>query len=204
MIMNTQRPQPQLPPPSGEWRQAHLGLDETHPKVAAMAMSAEKFIRSALRDLRGGKTWLIITGQTGCGKTHVAERLRYYWDANLIDAWSRGWVRGSHLPACSFLDWIRVASESDAAFEARMNDELFDARFAVIDDLGAESQKYKNGETAARLLRVLNIMDGRWLLVTMNVEPANWERAWGKRVADRLMSGARLSMFEVPSYRSAR
>ena len=101
-----------------------------------------------------------------------------------------------------FLDWPKIASAKDWVFEDVCENELWDARFVIIDDIGAESDRYKSGEPATRLLRVLNRLEKKWLFVTTNVAPSMWRETFDQRIADRLLGGAYVSMFEVPSWRT--
>ena len=194
---------PKLPPASPEWRRTVLGIQESHhPKVKLAAECAEKFIRSCLRDIRDGGTWFAVSGQTGCGKTHLAKRLANYYDTRIIDAWHRGWIPDDNVSSSVFLDWPKVASAKDWVFDDICENELWDARFVIIDDIGAESDRYKSGEPATRLLRVLNRLEKKWLFVTTNVAPSAWRETFDQRIADRLLGGAYVSMFEVPSWRT--
>jgi DNA replication protein DnaC len=180
-----------------------FGIDEDHhPKVAAMALSAEKFTRACLRDLRDNGTRFVIAGQTGVGKTHIAERITRYIATRQIDAWAWGWWTGSHIPAPSFIRWPDAVRAKDESWETIVG-ETQAARFIVLDDLGAENDRYRNDEGTSRLHTLFETLRPawKWLLVTTNVPVAQWKSRWDQRISDRLMACARIDLTSVPSYR---
>ena len=75
------------------------------------------------------------------------------------------------------------------------------ADFLVIDDIGAESDRYKSGEAIDKLCQILSRREGMFTVVTTNVEPSNWSALLDARVADRLLrKSVVVDMFEVPSF----
>lgn len=169
-----------------------------------MGEACEQFVRSCLRDLRNNGTWMVLAGNTGCGKSHVADRIRHYYDTRRITAWDLGWLgAATSLPSAAWVHWPAACELRDDAF-AEWFEEASGARLVIIDDFGAESERFRNGANDSRLLRVLEVCDprrGRWLFSTTNVPPAEWSTRYDQRIADRLRSANRMSLFEVPSYR---
>ncbi len=182
-----------------------MGLDESHhPKTLQLALSAEKFARSCLMDIRENGTRFAVAGQTGVGKTHVAERIAAYVGARQVDAWTRGWWMGSHVPSPCFLRWSDASRATDGAFTSIL-EEAQQARLVVLDDLGAENDRYRNDEGVVRLHSLFELLRPawKWVLVTTNVPVAAWKTRWDQRIADRLMTFARIDLTSVPSYRVA-
>ena len=187
------------------WRASNLGLDETwHPKIQILGESCERFVRSCLRDYRERGTWYVVAGNTGCGKSHVADRIRRYYDTRRISAWALGWIgAATNIPGAAWVHWPTACELRDDAF-AEWFEEASGARLDIIDDFGAESERFKNGANDSRLLRLLEICDprrGRWLFATTNVPPSEWATRYDQRIADRLRGANRLTLFEVPSFR---
>lgn len=153
-------------------------------------------------DIRDAGTRFVISGQTGVGKTHVAERISAYVSTNQITAWARGWWMGTHIPSPCFLRWPDAVRMSDQRFEEAIS-EAAKARLTVLDDLGAETDRFKNDDASARLLSVFEAMrpSWKWVLIATNVPVAAWKQRWDQRIADRLMQFARIDLSAVPSYR---
>lgn len=193
------------PPPESTklWRALHLGLDEDHhPKIAELSASCAKFVRSALRDYRSEKSWFVIAGQTGCGKTHAARAVSRYFDAMKVQAWSMGLMGNrSHVSSPVFVQWPTICELDTSFFLDWLRWDVSSAMMVILDDVGAESERYRNGENESRLLRVLEACERKWLMVTTNVRPKDWVQRWDQRIADRLLKAARISLFDVPSYR---
>jgi len=92
-------------------------------------------------------------------------------------------------------DWKRVEEEIHGIGQVRGLDLL------VLDDLGAETDRYRSGVPTARLQRVLELMEHRWLLITTNVPKDKWRERWDQRICSRLEASAYISLFHVPDYR---
>lgn len=176
-----------------------MGLNEDHhPKVKHLAISCDLFLMSALLEIREKGTWLVIEGNTGCGKSHCAKRLRTFYNGSKIEFWQGG--GREHIPNALWGYWPEVVGWDDDDFDDFVS-EACGAKLVILDDIGAEEEKYKSGAPAARLARVLERCDGRWLFATTNVPSANWRDRWDQRVSDRLLAGGRVTLFDVPSYR---
>lgn len=168
--------------------------------VKKLAIEAERFSRACLRDDRSRGHWVAFVGQTGTGKTMVAKAIHAYVGSRQILAWSVGWLPDTRLSAPVYLDWPMLCRKDSSVFDARL-DEFVGAHLVVIDDLGAESEKFKNGESQERLLEVLQQSKDKWLIVTTNVLPIRWREVFGQRCADRLLAGNHVDLSGVPSYR---
>lgn len=169
-----------------------------------MAKRMTGFATCCVRDDRRHGTWLVLAGNTGCGKTHASSAFRSWYNAVKIEAWSRGWFgRCATVQPVCWIDWPSCGSPRRANLE-RFDDVLADAngsRVVVVDDIGAETDSFKSGEPAMRLTELLNVCESKWLLITTNIEPKLWDSKFDQRVADRLHKAKLMEMFDVPSYR---
>jgi DNA polymerase III delta prime subunit len=191
--------------PSSDWRARHIGLDETHhPQVAKLAMTAEAFCRHSIRNTNRRVKWLILGGMTGCGKTHAAKRISrrfkdcrsWAWEKQFWPAMPNAeFWRWQELADMEEDDWKRVCQEIDGVGQVRGIDLL------VLDDVGAETDRFKSGVPTARLQQVMDTMEHRWLLITTNVPKDQWAERWDKRIASRMEASSYISLFNVPDYR---
>lgn len=176
-----------------------MGLNEGHhPKVKQLAISCDLFLLSALMGIRDKGTWLVVEGNTGSGKSHCAKRLRTFYNGSKIEFFTGG--GREHVPNAVWGDWPEVAGCKDEAFDDFIS-EVCCAKLIILDDIGAEEEKYRSGAPAARLARVLERCDGKWLFATTNVPAEQWRDRWDQRVSDRLNAANRVTLFDVPSYR---
>jgi chromosomal replication initiation ATPase DnaA len=176
-------------------------LDETHhPKIITLARAAERFAYRMLRDWREKGTWLVISGQTGCGKSHVARRVATFWNHHKIEAWHQGWIQGDHLPDAEFIIWP-IACEAPRDEWKEWLAGIRQARVALFDDVGSESDRFRSGEPAERLREALEATERKWVIVTTNIPAEKWASRFDQRVADRLNKAAHIDLQNVPSYR---
>ena len=170
--------------------------------------SAEAFVQRSLREVRDRGTWLVLSGGTGTGKTHLAKRVRTYHNSHLIEAWSKGWLGAAqHIAAAEWVGWPSACRRDDDDWEEKMAD-IMAARMVIVDDAGAEVDPYRSDAPKARLQALLDACERKWLLLTTNVEPGPaWRERFGVRSADRMMAARRVSLFAtqsgdaVPSWR---
>jgi DNA replication protein DnaC len=182
-----------------EWQRKWIGLEVTHPDIQGLASECERFIAklcaSGPNVMRGFP--LVIAGGTGCGKTHVARRMFKFVDmagfnlclANKLD----------HPVSTGFYHWPKLA-DSFKDFEMGSLDDIFEADFAVLDDIGAESDT-RNSMVTDKLCQVLSRREKKFTVVTTNIEPSRWRARFDDRIDDRLMRGTKIvDLFAVPSY----
>lgn len=141
---------------------------------------------------------LSISGSPGCGKTHTARRINEFSKSYGSDIlmqkpiahWSSIWI-----------DWPTVAESDD---ENDFRDVLFqltDPTLVIIDDIGSESDRFKNGVSNSRLRRVLSATEKKWVVITCNGSRKEIMEIYDMRVVDRLRRFEWVDMGEVPSYR---
>lgn len=186
---------------NASFRKRVLQLDEDHhPKVKRMARHGESWLRRCLNNERKHGLQLVISGTTGCGKTHVAERIYGCFRSWAVDAcFTVGW--NCKFPWSRFVDWSEIAdADKQAAYDYEVEC-VKGAKVIVIDDVGSESDKYKSGGPAARLRHILSLCDGKWLLLTTNLPKTEFFKRYDARCADRLSTAHWCDLSGVPSYR---
>lgn len=186
-------------------RKAMMRLDESDPKVAKMSNACARFARRYALNDRSVGTWLVLAGQTGSGKTHAARRVHHFATAYAIDIRTSGnWnhVRNGLNP--TFLDWSDVcAADKEAGFDKFMEDNVADATLVILDDIGSETDKFKDGSRSDRLRRFLSACERKWLLITTNASRAALGSVYDARVMDRLNQSHWLDLTGVKSFRGA-
>lgn len=191
-------PFPSLNQRSPEWRKSIFGMDETHHEVARLTLTLEGFLRRALHNDRSNGTQLLICGNPGTGKTTACRRLANQFQAWSIDAMCEGYWNGSRVPGVEVRDWSQLCEHP--GFDELLND-LSRAALVVIDDLGAETDRFKAGTMTEKLRRTLEAIDKRWVLITTNLTQEAIAERYDARIASRLSSYRRAKLFDAPDYR---
>ncbi len=176
-------------------------MEAIHPDIQSLADSAESFAKTWLHRSGIGR-WRIAVGNVGCGKTHISRRLKRWAENARITAWEMAWS-GPKLPTVIFSEWMELASP-ETCDERQFDDwirEVSEASMVILDDIGTETDQYKTGIPTARLCRLLNRCEGKWLWISTNIQPMQWATKWDARVEDRLLSG-KIITINAPSYRS--
>ncbi len=150
-------------------------------QLVKMLDDAKKFV-CALADSQT-PYWLVMLGVPGIGKTHLIKRIvnyvgrsgQFYREPQT----GATCVHRYHSIDCrQFSDQLR-----NGAFG--MVDELIDAWFVALDDIGAEHDP--NGFIASKLDRVLSGRLGKWTVITSNLRMADMEERLDPRIASRLL-----------------
>ena len=184
---------------SRAWRKTVLMLDEEHEGVTALARWAECFAKwCALGDRRNGHQ-LVIHGPAGTGKSHAVRRVAAYIRDNAIDLALMN--RSASMPVVYMRDWATLMALNDEDQFAAATADIADATLVVIDDIGAETDRYKTGLPADRLRRVLEACRNKWLLLTTNVSRPDWVAVFDARVEDRLRAARHCNTEPIRSYR---
>lgn len=136
------------------------------------------------------KPWLVLAGENGLGKTHLAVMLAKFWvlrtneDARIIN-WSI---------------WLDQRREGYSNGKRVSLQELIDIHFLVIDDIGLECKEHS-------LKHLYMLLEGRTVkptIITMNLNLGEYKaqmmletrgkdkvgaRLYAKNIADRLNAG---------------
>lgn len=191
---------------SPEWRAKHIGLDETwHPQVKRLSETAGAYTRHCIRNWPRRSRWLVIGGQTGSGKTHASKRILERFGECRIWAWEQGYW-GGRIPHAMFWPWSKLVGLDEDQWDTAVEDIAGyslpkRADLLVIDDVGAETDRYKTGVPTERLQAILDLMEHRWLVVTTNVPRSEWDKRWDRRISSRLQMAGYVSCMQVPDYR---
>jgi len=182
---------------------------EEWPALADMAQRVQRFVGLALVEQLGDRPWLILHGNYGTGKTHLAA-------AAVRSALEGGWRRVFFRPWTQYLKRLQ-ASWDRRDGEERTSDiieELQQGRLVAIDDLD-KREPGRSGWAREELYTALNYRYNAQLpiLLTFNYSPGEadpeapgrmrLERYLGKAILDRIIGAAfDVIAFEGPSYRS--
>lgn len=137
---------------------------------------------------------LILTGPTGCGKTHLA--------AAVVREWAEQGYAAVFQSVPELLARLRATYDksSEDAGEAAIMDALADADLLVLDDVGAEKP---SAWTEERLYLLIDrrYRDNKPTILTTNLDAAALEKALGSRAMDRLLETCRIVRIQATSYR---
>lgn len=184
-----------------EWLDKWFALDITSPELESAAMATRAWCIACARNKRDAQRLLVIYGSSGTGKTHLAKRAMAFLRAAASYAWEhRHWDRPLDL---HFTAWPQLVAEvtSENATRSSWAYTCTTASALILDDIGAEVDRYRNGMAAAILRDTLDQRAGRWTLVTTNIAPDAWTATWDARCADRLLRNSNIiSLTRTPSY----
>jgi DNA replication protein DnaC len=163
-----------------------------------MASQAEHFMARWFRNTPS-LALLVLTGESGCGKTHVAKCVANYARHAAYGALEAGgWGKEARVPSSLFLDWPEATDGFKAGHYGVVEDAK-EADLLILDDIGAEYDPSKNA--ANQLCCILSRRERRFTLVTSNLAPAAWTERFDFRIADRLMRNSVIvDLSGVPSY----
>lgn len=175
-----------------------FGLEPTHAEVAKLALTLEGFLRRALHNDRSCGTHLLIAGKPGTGKSHACRKLAQQFQAWAVDAMCEGKWSGFRVPSVESREWSQVVEHP--SFDEIVND-LKRASLIVLDDVGSELDRFRNGAATEKLRRTLEAIKDRWVLVTTNLSEDAMTKAYDPRVVSRFSAFARLELFNAPDFR---
>lgn len=181
-----------------DFRQRLFKLDESHhPRVSELSRAGEWFVR-ALRGADARPCALALCGSSGCGKTHTARRIHAFSQSYGTDILFR---KGLDHWSSLWLDWPTIAESDDEDDFRDVLYQISSSSFFVVDDIGSESDRFKNGVVASRLRRVLSHLEKKWVVITCNGSLREFAETYDIRIADRLRAFHWVEMGDVPSYR---
>lgn len=136
--------------------------------------------------------WLVLYGEYGCGKTHLAAAIANYAQDELD-------MRPVFAVVPDLLDYLRAtfAPSSETRYESRF-DAIRAADLLVLDDLGTENATPWAKE---KLYQIVNFryMERLPTVFTTNVDPERIERRIFSRIFDDSLSDVRY--IDAPDYR---
>jgi DNA replication protein DnaC len=183
------------------WQIKWLKLDAHHPKLSEMADAVQRLAFGWYRNSFSERHLLVLVGRTGCGKTHCARRLAAWARYVGVSAWEAGWW--PDVPNVSYTAWTEACDDFSRDPKANIMGDLTTQTLLVLDDVGAEVDRWKTGEMNVKLQMVLDRRTKLWTAITTNVEPSRWSARWDERIADRLLRDSIVcDVSEVESYQT--
>ena len=183
------------------WQRKHLRLEITHPSVQTMADAVEAFAGRWFRR-EPSQRLLVLSGITGCGKTHCLHAIERV--ASLLSVTAYTGLRWPHPPTLWSVEWPRVVATCDDSTEDSVLTDCNDADLLLVDEIGAESDRYRSGHSTGLLASLLNRRidtPGLYTLITTNVPPSEWSSRWDARIENRLLRGSVVvDLSDAPSY----
>lgn len=170
---------------SDPWVTKWLRVEITSPEVSRACEAVKRWCVGCARR-NDTPRLLVITGNTGTGKTHLARCAQSYLDAVSVYAWEHGyWSRPM---STAWYPWPSTVEQlNDSSARSRWEQEMSSTTAVLMDDIGAEVDRYKTGHVTAILRNALDLRARRFTLVTTNIAPDAWTSTWDARVADRLL-----------------
>jgi DNA replication protein DnaC len=151
--------------------------------LVPIADEVEAWAKRFYRAIRISTT-LILSGDSGTGKTMISNRLRAWVERMAIEcAMSGGWNRS---PSTEWVDWVDWWERYQDGRPCRDLSDIINADCLFLDDVGAESDRYKSGQSTAILCQVLGKRERKFTVLTTNVSKENWAEKFDTRVSDRL------------------
>lgn len=127
-------------------------------------------------------TLLVLSGDSGTGKTMMAKNI-YHWAVGNNEAMYKHWLK---YPSYKWIDWVNWWRKYQSGHGFYDFDDMCEEDILFLDDIGAESDRYKSGESTALLCQLLGKRERLFTVVTTNIPRQHWAEKFDKRVADRL------------------
>lgn len=191
-------PKSRLRPLKTPWQRRWLDLEVTNPELQSAADDLAQWWRDFTRRDRVALRHVMLIGQSGTGKTRMAERMNFLASRSAIWCWEQKWWPAP--PRIVWVEWAKIASLPQDEFK-RWCDGMCDVGLIFLEDVGAEIDKFKSAESTERFREVMNDCKNKWLFITSNVMPEHWSSRWDERIADRLLRNSRvIALRETPRY----
>lgn len=178
-----------------------MDMEVTHPDIQAIADHAEAFCGAWAKGSDINRL-LVLCGEPGCGKTHALNAIANWGKYAARFVWERRDKTGGELPSVLAASWADVSTPErcpDPEFREWLA-ELNATSLACIDDIGTETDRFRSGDSIARLCQVLDRRAKKFTVLTTNKPPELWGEQWDARVSDRLTRGSRIVVIRASSY----
>ena len=190
---NSESPSPQGQPSASSavetgnlatrWQRLRIGLEAITPAVQEMATETEMWCRRVRENSKTVGRLLVLAGPFGCGKTVMLRGAYGYVRDIYMRIDDPKWRKSLSITAVAWPKFL--ADYIENRNEERMED-VTSSDVIFLDDVGAESDRFRSGEPKQILGDLLGRLDSKFVFVTTNIEPAAWARRWDGRVDDRL------------------
>lgn len=190
-------PEPRKSNLNTAWQRKWIALDATDKMLLDLGDTAESFCSRFYRNTTR-QSLLVLSGVTGCGKSHTAKAIFKFCTAACSRSFEEGHWGDKKRPSTVFIRWPEAASEFANKRDYLMED-MFEHDLVVLDDVGAENDPWKI--CADKLCQVLTRRESKFTVVTTNVPPTEWSAKFDVRIADRFMRNSVIAdLTGVPSY----
>lgn len=173
--------------PKGDFNSRYFKLERRDQETVIMIQEAERWAKAVMRN-KGAEKIFILAGANGVGKTSVLKGMKKYFSACRMEVWRKGYwgtAKNDAPASVEFVEWSAV-SDIDQRDYPLLWEELVEPSILLLDDIGAEVDKFKSGAACKNLASLLSHRVGKYTATSTNILPAQWTAQWDKRVADRL------------------
>jgi hypothetical protein len=160
---------------------------EATPAAQVIADSVQAWCSDVYHNRRDHRL-LMVTGPFGTGKTMALKGAARFVRGVYMDVWPRFW---DHPITPIVVPWPQFSEDYERG-KTGMYDDIIKSDVVFLDDVGAESDRFKSGVKTELLGNLLSDLAPRFVLITSNIEPRHWREKWGGRVEDRLNRNAAL------------
>lgn len=184
-------------PTRTQWQRKWLDLEVHHPSIQQMADEAQEWAFRWFRNIQT-HSLLVLHGNSGCGKSHIASRIYGYARAAAFTAYEKGhWQEGP--PLLCMLRWPETTSALVDQNIEQWCEDAIKAGMLILDDIGAENDPWK--KATDRLCQILTRRERKFTFVTTNVAADQWPVRFDVRIADRLCRNSVIvDLSQCPSF----
>lgn len=160
--------------------------------------------------------WLVLLGTPACGKTHLADKIRWFLKVRGARLYNRHGRPKIDPQGTDYLSLYSYAQEGAIMLKwGKLINEMRDGErrlynlacrdyFKVIDDLGVDSFDKDGNVTPFACQKMSEILDqrlGKWTVITANYPIKQIAQIFDTRIASRLMRGdANISFCDVRDF----
>lgn len=177
-------------------------MESHHPDIQSAADGIMRFCVRWSKLIPRSPTLVVIQGESGCGKTHIAKRVAKWARFVAPKVWSESAIKSHEIPRVQFIDWMSVCSPEkvdDRSFMEMLH-EIDGDSLTILDDVGAEADRFRSGVHIERLCMVLNRRERKFTLITTNHPPEHWSSCFDARVSDRMQRDSLVIEMRCPSF----
>ncbi len=208
-MFHVEQTNPLVPPPSllnwdWHWKRSPGDTPAETEKLREMKRAAHAF----LADLAAGHPprWLTLTGPPGCGKTHLADRIRWYLRRHGENIFQntpmfpppRSATPRDYLSLYTYAQEGSILTKWSRLLESARDGNYTPLRraahdhYKIIDDLGVDSFDHTAQPTVFATQKIAELLDrrlGKWTVITTNFTLRHLATHFDPRIASRLLRG---------------
>lgn len=173
----------------------------THPKIQEASNQIQALCGGWLD---GDVTRLVLVGGGGVGKTRLLQSVvRWAIGVPKLPAPRPTFIQFERF--CDTIENLQVPYDVALVNSYTLNS-VKDCGILAIDDIGAETDRFRSGQPTAFLQRMLEDSHGHTsTLISTNVPEDQWATRWDERVADRLLRNSTIiNLARVPAWSEAK